>query len=114
MTKNSVSLSLPLYKPGIRLLREDVRGVAGVATAKPILQILFHKIVVLKWPKIPKVQTPQNYNIPKARITKGSKAPNAKGPKAQNPEGPKVQRAESPKARKPKGPKAQSSKRPKF
>ena len=51
--------------------REGVRGVAGVATATPKLQILFHKIVVLKWPKIPKVQIPQNPNIPKARIPKG-------------------------------------------
>ena len=54
--------------------REGVRGVAGVATATPILQILFHKIVVLKWPKIPKVQIPQNPNIPKARIPKGPNA----------------------------------------
>ena len=46
--------------------REGVRGVAGVAMATPILQIMFHKIVVLKWPKIPKVQIPQNPNIPKA------------------------------------------------
>ena len=36
--------------------REGVRGVAGVAMATPILQIMFHKILVLKWPNIPKAQ----------------------------------------------------------
>ena len=54
--------------------RKGVRGVAGVAMATPISQIMFHKILVLKWPKIPKVQIPQNPNIPKARIPKGPNA----------------------------------------
>ena len=54
--------------------REGVRGVAGVAMATPILQIMFHKILVLKWPKIPKVQIPQNPNIQKARLPKGPNA----------------------------------------
>ena len=39
--------------------REGVRVVAGVAMATPILQILFHKIVALKWPNIPKAQNTQ-------------------------------------------------------
>ena len=63
--------SISLVSP---MAREGVRGVAGVATATPMLQIKFHKIVVLKWPKIPKVQIPQNPNIPKARIPKGPNA----------------------------------------
>ena len=54
--------------------REGFRGVASVATAIPLLQIMFHKTVVLKWPKIPKVQIPQNPNIPKARLPKGPNA----------------------------------------
>ena len=58
------SLLLRDIRPEIRRIneachsvREGVRGVAGVAMATPICQVLFHKIVVLKWPNIPKTQS---------------------------------------------------------
>ena len=68
--------SISLVSP---MAREGVRGVAGVATATPILQILFHKIVVLKWPKIPKVQIPK-----KTLISQKPEYPKALMPKARN------------------------------
>ena len=97
--------------PNVIVLREGVRGVAGVAMATPILQIMFNKNVVLKWPKIPKVQIPQNPNIPKAWLPKGPNAQRPKSPKAQKPEGPKAQRIKSLKVQKPKGLKAWKTKR---
>ena len=78
------SLLLRDIRPEIRRINEACHlvreGVRGVAMATPIFQVLFHKIVVLKWPKTPKTLIFQM----------------SKGPKIQKPKGPKAQRSECP------------------